>query len=46
MGGKVGNGNQDKLIDLITESSVNTVEMSLGFILQDGEVLGVFEKEK
>lgn len=37
MGGKVGNVSQDKLVGLIPERSVNTIEMNLGFILQDGE---------
>lgn len=37
MGGKVQNESQDKLVELIPERSVNTIEMNLGFILQDGE---------
>ena len=37
MGGKVGNVSQDNLVGLIPGRSVNTIEMNLGFILQDGE---------
>lgn len=37
MGGKVGNVSQGKLVELIPERSVNTIEMNLDFILQDGE---------
>lgn len=39
-------GNKFKLVDFIKKRSLNTIEMSLGFILQDGEVSGVFEEEK
>ena len=37
MGGQVGNVSQDKFVGLIPERSVNTIEMNLGFILQDEE---------
>ena len=33
----MGNVSQDKLVGLIPERSVNTIEMNLGFILQDEE---------
>lgn len=37
---------QFKLVDFITERSLNATEMSLGFILEDGKILRIFEKEK
>lgn len=42
----MGNVSQDRLIQFITERSVNSGERSSGFILWDGEVLRVFQKEK
>ena len=45
MGGKVGNVSQGKLVELIPERSVNTIEMNLDFILQDGETQSFWKGE-
>lgn len=46
MRSKMENVDQFKQMDFITERSLNTTEMSWGFVLEDGEILRVFEKEK